>query len=510
MKTAFLATTVLTVVGVIVSAMQTAEAAKAKPRPQPRPVAAAVDPWTGWYAGLSLGGAVERTCPQQNSAGGIPIAFNDNFLASLYTPCKSEAGVIGGAQVGYNKQFGNWVVGLEADFSGLSTRTSRSVTASTATRTVTENVNANTDMLATFRPKVGVLINPMTLVYVTGGMAMADVRTDSSTTQAAPPIPPGLGTFQAFGSNSKFVPGWTVGAGAEWKMGGGWSVKAEYLYVNLDPVQYYQTNRNQANVGLGVDNIVPNISVSTQLHIARLGLNYQFGDPSANRSLYASAGPVAYNWSGAYLGGTVGGDWGHSKSTEPSAPIDPAGGFWEAANHVIDSKTNGLISGAEAGYNWQSGAIVYGLEGDLGYMNFKGQQASDIFSGTTETATGGYYGMVRGRLGYSMDRVLVYGTGGLMVADVNAHVDYPTVITPGDMTITSTRTTTQAGWTAGGGLEYALFDGFSVKGEYLHFDLGSQRVIATSINGIGGPFNFAFDIKNSGDIVRFGFNKKFF
>ena len=97
-----------------------------------------------------------------------------------------------------------------------------------------------------------------------------------------------------------------------------------------------------------------------------------------------------------------------------------------------------------------------------------------------------------------------------MVADVNAHVDYPTVIFPGDMTITSTRTTTQTGWTAGGGLEYALYDGFSVKGEYLHFDLGSQRVIATSINGIGGPFTFAFDIRNSGDIVRFGFNKKFF
>src|ERR1700722_20059934 len=75
----------------------------------------AQDPWTGWYAGVNLGGADQRTCPKF-SPEGIPDPVNDDFLAALITGCKSAVGVIGGAQVGFNKQVGNWVVGFETDF----------------------------------------------------------------------------------------------------------------------------------------------------------------------------------------------------------------------------------------------------------------------------------------------------------------------------------------------------------------------------------------------------------
>jgi outer membrane immunogenic protein len=124
--------------------------------------------------------------------------------------------------------------------------------------------------------------------------------------------------------------------------------------------------------------------------------------------------PVAYNWTGPYLGINAGGGWLRD----------------EWGHH------NGGLIGGTLGYNFQPGGPwVWGLEGDLGYLSHSDQK---------------YLGTARGRIGYANDRFLPYVTGGLAVMsdDGKAH----------------------AGWTVGAGIEYAIAQNISVKGEYLYVD----------------------------------------
>lgn len=124
--------------------------------------------------------------------------------------------------------------------------------------------------------------------------------------------------------------------------------------------------------------------------------------------------PLAYNWSGAYIGINAGGGW-----------LKDDG----------DNRNGGLIGGT-LGYNFQpSGPWVWGLEGDLGYFS-----NSDLK----------YLGTVRGRLGYATGSLLPYVTGGLAVMNDDGSA--------------------RAGWTLGAGLEYALTRNISIKGEYLYVD----------------------------------------
>ena len=152
----------------------------------------------------------------------------------------------------------------------------------------------------------------------------------------------------------------------------------------------------------------------------------------------------AYNWTGLYIGANAGGGWG---------------GSWWGANAVpID--LSGAQVGGTAGYNWQVGNTVLGLEGDMDWSNLKGTNTSaGCPVGCTTNDT--WLSTVRGRLGYAFGGVMPYVTGGFAVGDINAS-------TPGF----SGASTTNAGWTAGGGLEFALPGNWSVKAEYLHVDLG--------------------------------------
>jgi outer membrane immunogenic protein len=194
--------------------------------------------------------------------------------------------------------------------------------------------------------------------------------------------------------------------------------------------------------------------------------------------LYKAPPPAmapAYNWSGFYLGVNGGGGWGHSNWNTNSDRIGLSGG----------------LVGGTAGYNWQIGNAVLGLEGDIDWANLKGTNSSTLCPlGCSTSDT--WLSTVRGRAGYAFGGVLPYLTGGLAVGDIRA-------ATPGFPGASNTN----AGWTAGAGIEFGLTGNWSAKAEYLYVDLGRFNC-GTSCNGL--PTD---NVSMHDNVVRAGVNYRF-
>lgn len=138
----------------------------------------------------------------------------------------------------------------------------------------------------------------------------------------------------------------------------------------------------------------------------------------------------------------------HSGGSSNSSEVSSACRSAAAANHSANGDSSGFVGGAQLGYNLQFSRVVLGIEGDISFVDWEETDA---------------FGTVRGRLGYAWERVLPYVTGGLAVVD------------------------SDTGWTAGAGVEVAVSDNVSLRGEYLHFDVTDFE----------------------GDIVRAGINFRF-
>jgi outer membrane immunogenic protein len=207
--------------------------------------------------------------------------------------------------------------------------------------------------------------------------------------------------------------------------------------------------------------------------------------PSANAAdlsvapLYKAppAPPVtpAYNWSGFYIGLNGGGGWGHS--------------YWDSSATGIN--TSGAVAGGTAGYNYQIGNAVLGVEGDIDWANLKGSSTSTLCPAGCSTSDS-WLSTVRGRLGYAFGGVLPYVTGGLAAGDIQAS-------SPGFPGATADR----AGWTAGGGIEFALPGNWTAKAEYLHVDLGRFNC---GVNCNGLPTD---NVSMHDNLVRAGINYRF-
>jgi outer membrane immunogenic protein len=183
----------------------------------------------------------------------------------------------------------------------------------------------------------------------------------------------------------------------------------------------------------------------------------------------------AYNWSGFYLGLNGGGGWGHS--------------YWDTS--ATGMNTSGAVVGGTAGYNWQFGNAVIGLEGDMDWANLKGGSTTTLCpTGCSTSDT--WLSTVRGRAGYAFGGILPYITGGLAVGDIRA-------ASPGFPGATSTN----AGWTVGGGIEFALTGNWTAKAEYLHVDLGRFNC---GVNCDGMPTD---NVSMHDNLVRAGVNYRF-
>jgi outer membrane immunogenic protein len=182
---------------------------------------------------------------------------------------------------------------------------------------------------------------------------------------------------------------------------------------------------------------------------------------------------MLYGWTGFYIGVNGGGAWGRSS--------------WDTTDTFdIDG---GLVGGT-IGYNFQVGPAVWGIEGDIDWTNIKGSTTTLCPLGC-ETSNS-WLATVRGRLGYAGNRWMPYVTGGAAFGDIRAS-------TPGF----AGNSANKAGWTVGGGLEFALFGNWTAKAEYLYVDLGNFNC------GLGCGVATTDNVSFTANIVRGGINYRF-
>ncbi len=167
--------------------------------------------------------------------------------------------------------------------------------------------------------------------------------------------------------------------------------------------------------------------------------------------IYAPPPPPAFTWTGVYIGGQVGYGWGTSN-------------VYNVTDAVTEPNLtqSGIVGGAHIGYNYQVSQFVFGLEGDVNGSS----ESNSQFNAPVEYGIRKYGdASIRGRIGYAFDRVLIYATGG------GAYGDFHT--TYNDGTVYDSFNHGRFGWTAGGGIEYAIDNNWSVRAEYRYTDYGS-------------------------------------
>jgi outer membrane immunogenic protein len=173
-------------------------------------------------------------------------------------------------------------------------------------------------------------------------------------------------------------------------------------------------------------------------------------DMYAPRAPYTVNQPLnAYSWAGPYIGGNLGYEWG-SVGNNPTKP-------------------SGFNGGAQAGYNWQMGNWVFGVEGDIAATAAEDTFAPWKFSNP-------WFGTLRGRAGYAISNVLFYGTGGLAFGELTGQ------------TFGLSESHTSAGWTVGLGAEVGLAPHWSAKIEYLYVDLSSSQFVTVTNTSNGYRF----------------------
>lgn len=377
------------------------------------PAIEAVYDWTGFYAGVNAGVGLGRNRTQSFAPG-----YSDSHYLS-------PLGAVGGGQIGYNWQtnsfLGPIVFGIEADIQGADMTDDR-------TNILGDTYNQKLDWFGTVRGRVGLVTGP-TLSYVTAGYAYGNINT-SGVVNGVP--------FAFNGGRS----GWTWGSGVEAALGGNWTGKIEYLYLDLgDRTDVFGAQALQSEF---------------HENIFRVGLNYRIG----GNSNYTPV--VAANWTGFYIGGNFGSGTARNRSTLTNLSTGTSG--------LFNVAPDGVNGGLQAGYNWQAGNWVYGLEADI-QASAQEDNKTCLNCGIPGSSTDinsklPWFGTVRGRLGYSVGPSLFYATGGFAYGGVKTAIN--------DVSFSDTRT----GWTVGAGIEtpftlLGLFGpNWTSKTEYLYVDLG--------------------------------------
>ncbi len=272
---------VLLMVIISVASAQGASAADLPVKAPIAPVAPAAYNWTGFYAGLNLGGAWGR------SDASTTLAYSPFGWFNITSPPAVNAagrqhihssGFTGGGQVGYNWQSGPVVFGAEADIqylhlSGNARSSAVYPCCSPTVFNVTSSVDTN--WLFTARPRLGYAVNNW-LFYVTGGVAVTDLKGDFTFTDNCAANPgcggPNSNAHEAV-SLTKTRAGWTVGGGIEAALWGQWSVKAEYLFLDFGSI----SGTGFLNPPVGGSNNNPfTHTINLKANVARVGLNYHF------------------------------------------------------------------------------------------------------------------------------------------------------------------------------------------------------------------------------------------
>ncbi|MGA7487943.1 MAG: TonB-dependent receptor, partial [Xanthobacteraceae bacterium] len=518
--------------------------------------------WAGPYLGLNAGYALGKSNTDttiSDAIAGTPLVASSNS-AKL-------TGMTYGAQAGFNWQSGAFVAGIEADVQN-SRQPGRVTTLDCAGATcnpalgalgfdapVSARMEQRLEWFGTLRGRLGVTPTPGSLLYATGGLAVGRIKTSGTISGSSlgltPDVTEGVVVDVDEDGNPIEIPvevpivvasadptsttffnqttklGWTVGAGAEVRLGGNWTGKVEYLYLDFGTVS------TSASLPQNATPIAVNFNSRITENLVRLGVNYKFDPLGAVYDAPAGvAGPLvfkaplrsAWTWAGFYLGGTIGYGWGTSKTDTVFSDLAGAGQVF-ASN--ASNRLDGAIGGAQAGYNWLAGNLLAGVEGDL---NYSGQRAGlaavcpgEICNPALVGVVGDpsalalfeqgqkleWFATLRGRLGATVTPgAVAYVTGGLAVGEVMTAGTVFGFDGDGEQvnTIVSSHNT-KAGWTAGGGVEARLFGNWTGKIEYLYLDLGSITTVPTPAPG--ATLAAAFNSRVTDNIVRLGVNYKF-
>jgi outer membrane immunogenic protein len=232
--------------------------------------------WSGAYVGVNLGYGWGRSSDTATLGGvGTPSLFTDTAHLTMN-------GVVGGGQIGFNMQMQNWVFGGEADFQGANQTAHHSFTCAAGLCSsvfvgfppapvpgpaVAVTASQQLDFFGTVRARAGIAVVPEVLLYATGGFAYGEVDTNSNVLGAS--------------KQQSFDAGWVVGAGVEGAFAGGWSVRLEYLYLDLGNVSGTFTTGVIA-LG-GSSNLIQGFNSRVTDNIVRVGVNYKFSGPDISK-----------------------------------------------------------------------------------------------------------------------------------------------------------------------------------------------------------------------------------
>ncbi|KJC47787.1 cell envelope biogenesis protein OmpA [Bradyrhizobium sp. LTSP885] len=297
------------------------------------PATSAVYGWTGFYIGGHIGYGDGSLGPGTN-----PLPEQSVFLPSTIT------GGIGGFQAGYNRQFANrFVLGVEADATFTSPVD--------LPRRALAPFNASIDYVGTVRGRIGYAFGTW-MPYLTGGFAWghSEVRVNDA-------------TGNVLSEPGQYQTGWTAGAGAEFAVGGHWTAKLEYDYIDL----------SRRTMGLA-DFGMPGVTIDPRIHLLKFGLNYQLGDAPWSATPTQSVPPESNDWN--LHGQTTFIGQGYPAFRSPYAGTDslPGGGQVQQTWTTTAFLGVRLWEGGEFYFNAET-AQGFGLNGTLGIAGFPNGEA---------------------------------------------------------------------------------------------------------------------------------------
>jgi outer membrane immunogenic protein len=192
----------------------------------------------------------------------------------------------------------------------------------------------------------------------------------------------------------------------------------------------------------------------------------------------------AFSWTGFYIGGHGGWAWAEKD--------------WQFVGSGLSTshQADGFLGGGQVGFNWQTGALVFGVEGQFSWADLEGSSACPNTAFTCQTHIN-WLATATGRIGYAAANWLFYVKGGA------AWIDDEFTATSGGVVFSGSHR--PVGWTAGGGVEYGLTPNWSAKIEYNYMDFGSERVGFVTPGGARDDF----DVDQQVHLVKFGINYRF-
>jgi len=212
--------------------------------------------------------------------------------------------------------------------------------------------------------------------------------------------------------------------------------------------------------------------------------------------------PYAFSWTGFYVGANVG--YGFAGDDRVGLTSDITGFLGDFGT----LENSGVFGGGQAGYNYQFGNFVLGLEADI-----QASGVGDSVNGLSPTIASraksdiNWFGTIRPRVGFAWDRALIYATGGVAFGGI----DYQFDATDGALFVHGKDSDTRVGYTLGAGVEYAFTDNWTAKLEYQYVNFGEYKVTGPVVDGAGFATGENITTHATPDFqsVRIGINYKF-